>query len=502
MDPTVDEVGGVSAARAASPYARYQQHLDSNGALNTNGIESDSANLGTQQLSGDVMEKLGKLLQAVMKLVTAQIQQMLEQFSGQGAGHGAGMPGGGVPAGPSKGAPQAGPSGGGGTGGPVGGPSKGAGGAQGSSAPPRTHQPTKGVGNDSHDCGPGQPDPAKPNGEPPTGSVPPSKPPGAGNPATPGNSNLKPDAGDMSGGPSLKRNAAQHGMYMGTAVNAQQIQDPEFTAKAKNQFNTVTPENEMKWGEIAQKGYGPADKIVDWAADNGMKVRGHTLAWHSQAPEELNNMSGDQVKQAMTNHIDKTVKHFGDKVGTWDVVNEAFADGNGGRFRDSQFSRAMGGQKFLDEAFIAARKAGGPDKELVLNDYAVETKNDKSDAMYNAVKSMKERGIPIDTVGFQAHVTAGDDLSSMAANIKRFKDLGVNVQITELDVKGGDDAAKAATARDVWKAAIEGGASGVTTWGVSDKDSWLNSQGNLGTNAGLPFDANMNLKPEMLRAMG
>jgi endo-1,4-beta-xylanase len=271
----------------------------------------------------------------------------------------------------------------------------------------------------------------------------------------------------------------------------------------KSQFNSVTAENAMKWGELDKKGFGEADKFVDWAGKNDLKVRGHALAWHEQAPEKIKNMSASQLKDATTKHIDDTVKHFGDKVKTWDVVNETFSDTGQGGFRNSAkgdtkgspFNEKIGGQEFLDTAFTAARKAGGPNKELVLNDYNVETINKKSDSMYNAVKSMKERGIPIDAVGFQAHMKVGDNVDSMAANIKRFKDLGVKVQITELDIAGGTQKEKSDMARKVFDAAQKSGASGVTMWGVTDSHSWI------GNDPGLLYDQGMNLKKDMLAAM-
>jgi endo-1,4-beta-xylanase len=258
----------------------------------------------------------------------------------------------------------------------------------------------------------------------------------------------------------------------------------------------------MKWGEIDKKGYGEADKIVNWTQKNGLDMRGHALVWHEQAPDRIKNMGAGELKKEVTNHINDTMKHFGDKVKRWDVVNETFSDSAQGGFRNtgkgdqkgSPFNEKIGGQEFLDTAFKAAR-AANPKAQLVLNDYNVESINKKSDSMYNSVKSMKERGIPIDAVGFQAHVKPGDNLDSMAANIKRFKDLGVKVQITELDVAGGTKEEKAATVKKVWDAAKEAGAEGVTVWGVSDKRSWI------GNDPGLPFDKDMNLKQEMLRAM-
>jgi endo-1,4-beta-xylanase len=314
--------------------------------------------------------------------------------------------------------------------------------------------------------------------------------------------------GTLSNDPSVKSIAAKHGMYGGGAVDMEQLKDPRYQKAIRDQFNVITAENNMKWGELEKSGYGPADEVVDWAQKNDIKVRGHALVWHEQAPDRIKNMGGNELKQEVGKHINDTMKHFGNKVPTWDVVNETFSDkaaeskanGKGG-FRDSStdakgspFNEKIGGQQFLDHAFKTAR-AANPKAELVLNDYNVETKNDKSDAMYEAVKSMKERGIPIDAVGFQAHVKAGQDLSTMEANIKRFKDLGVNVQITELDVAGGSREEKIKTEKAVFDAAAKGGASGITFWGVSDEHSWI------GNDPGLVLDKDMKVKEDLLKAL-
>jgi endo-1,4-beta-xylanase len=395
----------------------------------------------------------------------------------------------------SSGSPP--PSEGNGSSGPSSSPPSSGGGSNGSGGTSGANPPT---GRNGKPPGQEDPDPTDIRNFPSGQNPPDTTPSGGGSSGPAGASPLGP-TGPISGD-SFKANAAKTGMYAGAAVEMNQIDDPKFTAAVKSQFNSVTAENAMKWGELAKKGYGEADKFVDWAQKNDLKVRGHALVWHEQTPGDLNGMSAGQLKDAATKHIDDTVKHFGDKVKTWDVVNETFSDSGEGGFRKSgkdskgsPFNDKMDGQEFLDTAFKAARKAGGPNKELVLNDYNVESKNAKSDSMYNAVKSMKERGIPIDAVGFQAHMKAGQDVSSMAANIKRFKDLGVNVQITELDVAGGTKEQKAETIRQVFDAAKKGGASGVTMWGVTDSHSWI------GNDPGLLYDQSMNLKQDMLGAL-
>jgi endo-1,4-beta-xylanase len=462
MTESIEEVSGPSRANAMSPYEKYMQFVRDSaptGAHAVDGAGNDpAAEIGRRAL--DLVQKIQALTASVMDLIAAQLKDLLNA---------AGSPSGGNAAGGGCAGPSAGPA--------TQGQAPGASGGGMSPAPgPQSGTPT---------CGP---DNNAGNGPVGPSAGPGPRPPG-GSPDSP----LGPDSGAAGTGASLKDKAAKNGMYMGTAVTDQEINDPAFTKKVKEQFGVVTAENAMKWSEIDSKGFAPGDKIVDWAQANDIKVRGHTLVWHNQAPERLNNMSPEQVKMEMNNHITDTMMHFGDKVPTWDVVNEAVKDGGGG-FRDSVFSRAMGGQGFIDEAFSAARKAS-PTAELALNDYSVETKNAKSDTLYDTVKSMKERGIPIDVVGMQAHVKAGEDLSSMAENIKRFTDLGVKVQITELDVAGGDAASKAATTQQVWDAAVEGGASGLTFWGVSDRHSWI------GNDPGLPFDQQMNLKAQVAGAI-
>jgi endo-1,4-beta-xylanase len=444
MTDSIDPVSEAPRAKVADGYNRYMRFLEASGASGPAAAAPTDSNSAAEaaRLTSELLQKILTLTASVMKLIADQLKG---QLSPGGAG-GTGAP---CPPGASGDPGQAPPGG------------------QGARPPATPYGPPGGAG-------PG-------GGGPPLGH---------GGGASP----LGPDATGGGDGSSLKQKAARHGMYMGTAVTDAEINDPAFTKKVKDQFGVVTPENAMKWSEIDSKGFAPGDKIVDWAQANDIKMRGHTLVWHNQAPDRLANMSPEQVKNEMNNHITDTVMHFGDKVPTWDVVNEAIKDGGGG-FRDSVFSRAMGGPGFIDEAFKTARKAN-PNAELALNDYSVETKNAKSDTLYETVKSMKERGVPIDAVGMQAHVSAGDDLSSMAANIKRFTDLGVKVQITELDVKGGDAAAKAATTKDVWDAAVQGGASGMTFWGVSDRHSWI------GNDPGLPFDQQMNLKGSVKEAIG
>jgi endo-1,4-beta-xylanase len=466
------DAGGASDASGAPDTSASS---DAGGPSDAGGA-SDASNVGSSSDASQTdsldLEELLELLRSMLG-VDKKPQQQPQPPMPSSSGGGGGGSGGPSPVGAAGGTPPAGGTGSANPSGSYG--SSGPSGPSGSSGPGAAN-PTTGTSTGSS-----------------TGSTP-STPPGV-SPLTP--------SGSQSGGPSIKSAAAKHGMYAGGAVDMGQLKDPAYQNIIKEQYNVITAENSMKWGELDKNGYGPADQLVDWASKNDIKVRGHALVWHEQAPDRIQNMGGPELQQEVNKHISDTVKHFGDKVNTWDVVNETFSDGNKGGFRStsngdkkgSPFNDKIGGQEFLDSSFKAARAAGGPNKELVLNDYNVETKNAKSDAMYEAVKSMKERGIPIDTVGFQGHVEVGQDLSSMQANIKRFKDLGVNVQITELDVKKGTREEKIAVEKQVFDAAAKGGASGVSFWGVSDAHSWI------GNDPGLIADKDMKVKDDLIKAL-
>ncbi|MBN1170844.1 MAG: endo-1,4-beta-xylanase, partial [Micromonosporaceae bacterium] len=129
--------------------------------------------------------------------------------------------------------------------------------------------------------------------------------------------------------------AALSGRYFGTAISASKLSDSAYTTIANREFNMVTAENEMKIDatEPSQNSFNftAGDQVYNWAVQNGKKVRGHTLAWHSQQPSWMQNMSGTALRNAMINHIQKVMAHYKGKIYAWDVVNEAFDDSTGGR---------------------------------------------------------------------------------------------------------------------------------------------------------------------------
>jgi endo-1,4-beta-xylanase len=278
-------------------------------------------------------------------------------------------------------------------------------------------------------------------------------------------------SGTANAGTTLGASAAEKGRYFGAAVPAFKLSDSQFVGILNREFNSVTAENEMKWDatepQQGQFTFTNADRIVNHARANGMQVRGHTLLWHAQQPGWAQNMSGSALRNAMVNHVTRVATYFRGKIHSWDVVNEAFADGGSGGRRDSNLQRT--GNDWIEVAFRTAR-AADPNAKLCYNDYNTDGINAKSTGIYNMVRDFKARGVPIDCVGFQSHLGISTP-SDYQANLQRFADAGVDVQITELDIAQGSNQANAYA--QVTRACLAvARCNGITVWGVRDSDSW------------------------------
>ncbi|GGW20662.1 beta-xylanase [Streptomyces capoamus] len=266
--------------------------------------------------------------------------------------------------------------------------------------------------------------------------------------------------------------AAQSGRYFGTAIASGRLGDSAYTTIAGREFNMVTAENEMKIDatepQRGQFNFSAGDRVYNWAVQNGKQVRGHTLAWHSQQPGWMQSLSGSSLRQAMIDHINGVMGHYKGKIAQWDVVNEAFADdGSGGR-RDSNLQRT--GNDWIEVAFRTAR-AADPAAKLCYNDYNIENWTwAKTQGVYNMVRDFKQRGVPIDCVGFQSHFNSGSPYNSnFRTTLQNFAALGVDVAITELDIQGASSTTYANVTNDCLAVSR---CLGITVWGVRDTDSW------------------------------
>ncbi|TQM70894.1 endo-1,4-beta-xylanase (glycosyl hydrolase family 10) [Actinomadura hallensis] len=301
----------------------------------------------------------------------------------------------------------------------------------------------------------------------------------------------------------LKDAAAATGRVFGTAAAQGHMGEAAYVETLDREFNQLTPENEMKWETTEPSrnsfDYSAADQLVRHARSRGMEVRGHTLVWHSQLPGWVEGItSRTELLQVMRNHIANVAGHYRGELTTWDVVNEAFLDGSGAR-RDTVFQRVIG-DDYIEEAFRAAR-AADPDAKLCYNDYNIDGRNAKSDAVYAMVQDFQRRGVPIDCVGLQGHLIVGSVPGDVQANIQRFADLGIDVYITELDIRmqmppdGAKLAQQAADYRSVVSACVAvQRCKGITVWGVTDKYSWVPDVFE-GEGAALLFDDDYGKKP-------
>ena len=300
----------------------------------------------------------------------------------------------------------------------------------------------------------------------------------------------------------LRDLAAAKGKVMGTAVTGSKLTGT-YGDLAGAQFNSLTPGNAMKWGSVepARGSYdwAEADQIVNFAEAHGQQVRGHTLVWHSQNPGWLTNgtWTAAQLGRLMNDHIALEVGRYKGRLAAWDVVNEPFNED--GSYRQTLWYNGLG-TGYIAQALTAAR-AADPAAELYINDYNVEGVNAKSTALYNLVKSLKEQGVPIDGVGLQAHLIVGQVPSTLQQNIQRFADLGVDVAITELDIRMAlpSDSTKLAQQAADYKAVMNAcvavaRCAGVTVWGFTDSDSWVPSTF-PGEGAATPYDENYVPKP-------
>ena len=306
----------------------------------------------------------------------------------------------------------------------------------------------------------------------------------------------------------MREAADQAGILVGAAVRPARFAESAYSVTLAREFNMLGLEDAMKWQEVHPVpdayDFRAGDTVLRYAQAHGMKVRGHCLVWDHSNPDWLAQgaFTSSQLSQFMHQHISAVVKHYAGQVFAWDVVNEALDEN--GRLKDSIWYNQPGigagkDAAYIVQAFRWAREAD-PKALLFYNENGGEGLNRKSDAIYIMVKDLKNRGVPIDGVGLQMHISRLDyDTNAVAANIARLTALGLQVHITELDVSLPVDAngvaspedlqRQAAVYRGVVHACLESpGCTAIQTWGFTDKWSWIGSHSHHTRGAALPFD--------------
>ncbi len=309
---------------------------------------------------------------------------------------------------------------------------------------------------------------------------------------------------------------------MGVAVTPRNLLSDEKGLILK-EFNSITPENAMKMGPIHPEEnryfWSDADSIVAFAVRNKIKVRGHTLCWHSQAPSWFftdaagKDVSKEVLLQRLKDHITTVVSRYKGKVYAWDVVNEAIADDTT-YMRNTKFYQITG-EDFIAKAFEYAH-AADPKAVLFYNDYSTENPR-KREKIMRLLKSLIAKKVPIHGIGLQGHWSVTNpSREELEKSLQQYSSLGLQVQFTEVDIsvyggnQGGQIIRGQAQAEatftpemeqqqlEKYKMAFElfrkykKHITGVTFWNISDRSTWLNGRGRK--NFPLLFDANLQPK--------
>lgn len=281
---------------------------------------------------------------------------------------------------------------------------------------------------------------------------------------------------------------------IGTIIN-QQVIEEDINIILKH-FNSVTPENALKMCNLYSKegtlNFDEADKLVEFGVRNNMLVRGHVLVWHDQEPGSIfnnldgNTLSREQILNRLEDYIHTVVRRYKDKIYCWDVVNEVIDDGEG-FYRQSKWLE-MVGEDYIEKAFMFANKAD-PNALLYYNEYNAEIEP-KGSKVYALVKKLVNKGVPIHGIGIQAHYDiVFHKPDSIRRLIEKYADLGLNIQITEMDVSVFDfndtnisllrptiemlekQAMFYEKAFEIFRE-YKNNIMGVTLWGVTDKYTW------------------------------
>jgi endo-1,4-beta-xylanase len=297
---------------------------------------------------------------------------------------------------------------------------------------------------------------------------------------------------------------------VGVAVNTDKLKrDERYYLVAFKQFNSVTPEKIMKPAYIHPKKnyfyFTETDLLIDYCKQNNKRLHGHTLIWHNSVPQWMETFKGDKTEweKLMKEHIQTVIRHCKHYIKSWDVVNEAFNED--GTLRKNTWLKNIG-EDYIEKAFRYAYEADSTAK-FFYNDYSLEKYGSKFRAVVSFFKDLRSKGVKVDGIGMQMHVTLDfpylSDINQAAVHLQEENFL---VHYSELDVSVNGHSLFSSKSkvlqlqRERIKSIVEGYMKldpakrfGITLWGVSDNDSWLTDK-NFRARP-LLYDLNYEIKP-------
>ncbi|MEM7044713.1 MAG: endo-1,4-beta-xylanase [Pseudomonadota bacterium] len=317
----------------------------------------------------------------------------------------------------------------------------------------------------------------------------------------------------------LKVQASARGLLFGTAADRYLLEsDSHYAETIASECSMITPENSMKWQSLQptpdRYDFTHADWLLRFAEENGQQFHGHTLAWHYQMPDWFEeNVDKSNAEASLLAHIETVVGRYAGRIRSWDVVNEAIEpeEGRDDRLRITPWFRRLG-PDYIDLAYHAAAEAD-PDAYLVYNDYDIEYEGgyfeDRRRGVLDLLTGMVERGVPVHAFGIQSHLRGHHhpDFERLAAFLADVTDLGLDLMVTELDVRDHElpadpserDCLVAATYQGYLDVVLDQpNLRSIAVWGMSDRYSWLQEfqpRDDGKPVRPLPLDAEMNRKP-------
>lgn len=293
---------------------------------------------------------------------------------------------------------------------------------------------------------------------------------------------------------SLRAHAAEHAFLVGCAVIPEKLDaEQAYTDTIARQASIIVAENAMKWAALRPApdkfDFHAADDLVVFALSHEQKIRGHNLCWHEALPSWFaSTVTRQNAQHILVRHIETVAGRYAGKIHSWDVVNEAIdiKDGRADGLRNSPWLELVG-PEYLEIAFRAARRAD-PHALLAYNDYGIELDTpeqiDKRAQVMMLARRLRARGVPINAVGVQSHLTAGDPMpgAGLQRFVRELHQMGLQVFITEMDVNDANiegsaaecDAAVAQVYRSYLDMMLaEPNVTAALTWGITDRYTWL-----------------------------